>query len=142
MIRTFQTFQSILNSIEERLRNLDNIYSMQLSETLKTKIDQYHRKLETLDKKLIQLESIMMLNLDKISENISTKNYRDDIAKNQLYRKLDNMYDGLSHRISYTDKKYDIAFEKLQVSITINHPNTLKFRVTYSRIKSRPLTFE
>ncbi|XP_030747834.1 uncharacterized protein LOC115876265 [Sitophilus oryzae] len=110
-----QTFNSVLFSIEERLRNLDNIYSMQLSETLKTKLEQYHRKLEILDKKMIQLESMIMLNLDKISENISTKNYRDDIVKTQIYRKLDNMYDGLSHRMSYMDKKHDMALDKLQI---------------------------
>ncbi|KAF7264502.1 hypothetical protein GWI33_023132 [Rhynchophorus ferrugineus] len=128
-----QTFQTVLNSIEERLRNLDNIYSMQFSETIKTKIDHYHMKLDTLDKKLIQLESIIMLNLDKISENISTKNYRNDIAKNQLYRKLDNIYDGLSHRISYIDRKHDMVFEKLQNKVDATHLRIEKVEETLSQ---------
>lgn len=93
---------------------------MQLSETLKSKMDLYHRKLDSLDTKIIRLESMVMLNLDKISENISTKNYKDDITRTQTYKKLENIYDGLSHRVNYIDKKIELGFEKIQVNIGIN----------------------
>ncbi|XP_066259221.1 putative leucine-rich repeat-containing protein DDB_G0290503 [Euwallacea similis] len=109
-----QNFQSVLISIEDRLRNLDNIYSMQLSETLKVKLDQYHRKLETLDTKIIRLESLVMLNLDKISENISTKNYKDDLTRTQLSRRLENVYEGLGHKINYMERKFELSIDKLQ----------------------------
>ncbi|XP_066156363.1 uncharacterized protein MCAP_0864-like [Euwallacea fornicatus] len=109
-----QNFQSVLISIEDRLRNLDNIYSMQLSDTLEVKLDQYHRKLETLDTKIIRLESLVMLNLDKISENISTKDYKDDLTRTQLSRRLENVYEGLGHKISYMERKFELSIDKLQ----------------------------
>ncbi|CAG9771375.1 unnamed protein product [Ceutorhynchus assimilis] len=114
-----QTFQTVLTAIEERLHNLDNIYSMQLSETLETKLDQYHRKLEALDTRIIRLESLVMMNLDKISENISTKNYKDDVSRTQTYRKLDNIYDGISHRVSYVDRKFELVFDKIQSKVDL-----------------------
>ncbi|XP_050306770.1 myosin-7-like [Anthonomus grandis grandis] len=112
-----QTFESVLIAIEDRLRNLDNIYTMQLSETLKSKLDQYSRKLDVLDTKLIRLESMAMLNLNQISENISNKNYKDDLAKTQLYKKLETFYEGLSHRMNYVDRKIEIGFDKIQSKV-------------------------
>ncbi|KAJ8929737.1 hypothetical protein NQ314_017552, partial [Rhamnusium bicolor] len=111
------SFLSILTSIEERLRNLDNIYSMQLSQTLENKLDQYNRKLEVLDSKIIRLEALIMLNLDKISENISTKNFKDDVTKTNTFRKIDSVYDGISHRLSYIDRKYETNFAKIQTKM-------------------------
>ncbi|RZC34953.1 leucine-rich repeat-containing protein, partial [Asbolus verrucosus] len=106
--------QTILMSIEERLRNLDNIYSMHLSPTLEDKFEQYQRKLESIDTKILRLESLMMLNLDKISENISTKNFKDDIAKTNLMKKMDAIYEGVSHRLNYMDRKFETSNIKIQ----------------------------
>jgi hypothetical protein len=103
-------------SIEERLRNLDSIYSMHLSPTLEDKLEQYQRKLESIDTKIIRLESLVMLNLDKISENISTKNFKDDIAKTNLVKKVDGVYEGISHRLNYIDRKLETATNKIQAS--------------------------
>lgn len=112
----FQNFFSILTSIEERLKSLDNIYSMQLSQTLEAKLDQYSRRLEALDTKIIRLEALVMLNLDKISENISTKNFKDDMSRTNLLRKMDSVYEGINHRLSYMDRKYETNLVKIQVS--------------------------
>jgi hypothetical protein len=109
-----QDLQSILMSIEERLRNLDSIYSMHLSPTLEDKLEQYQRKLESIDTKIIRLESLVMLNLDKISENISTKNFKDDIAKTNLVKKVDGVYEGISHRLNYIDRKLETTTNKIQ----------------------------
>lgn len=57
-----------------------------------------------------------MMNLDKISENISTKNFKDDISKTNTYRKMDSLYEGLNSKISYFDRKYETSFGKMQVS--------------------------
>jgi hypothetical protein len=103
-------------SIEERLRNLDSIYSMHLSPTLEDKLEQYQRKLESIDTKIIRLESLVMLNLDKISENISTKNFKDDIAKTNLVKKVDGVYEGISHRLNYIDRKLETTTNKIQAS--------------------------
>lgn len=89
---------------------------MQLATSLDVKLDQYSRKLESLDTKIIRLEALVMLNLDKISENISTKNFKDDIGRTSTYRKMDTMYEGISHRLSYMDRKYDGSFMKMQVN--------------------------
>ncbi|XP_060516898.1 uncharacterized protein LOC132696205 [Cylas formicarius] len=109
-----QNFYSILTAIEERLRNLDNIYSIQLGQTLEDKLDRYHQKLEAIDAKVLRLESILTMQLDQISENVSTKNYKDDILKMNTYRKIDFLYEGLSHRLNHMDRKYDTNYDKLQ----------------------------
>lgn len=88
---------------------------MQLSQTLETKLDQYSRRLEALDTKIIRLEALVMLNLDKISENISTKNFKDDMSRTNLLRKMDSVYEGLNHRLSYMDRKYEANLAKIQV---------------------------
>ncbi|XP_018568018.1 uncharacterized protein LOC108908462 [Anoplophora glabripennis] len=112
-----QNFFSVLTSIEERLKNLDNIYSMQLSQTLETKLDQYSRRLEALDTKIIRLEALVMLNLDKISENISTKNFKDDMSRSNLLRKMDSVYEGINHRLGYMDRKYETNLAKIQTKV-------------------------
>lgn len=56
-----------------------------------------------------------MLNLDKISENISTKNYKDDISDTNVGKKIDSIYEGLSHRLSYMDRKFETNTIKNQV---------------------------
>ncbi|XP_056645609.1 putative leucine-rich repeat-containing protein DDB_G0290503 [Diorhabda sublineata] len=112
-----QNIVTILGSIEERLRNLDNVYSMQLSQNLETKLDQYNKKLESLDTKIIRLEALMMLNLGKISENISTKNFKDDLTKTDVFRKLDSIYEGINHRLNYIERKIDTSSVKLQETV-------------------------
>ncbi|KAJ8958799.1 hypothetical protein NQ318_019557 [Aromia moschata] len=114
-----QSFLTILTSIEERLKNLDKVYSMQLSQTLSTKLDLYSRRLDSLDTKIIRLEALVMLNLDKISENISTKNFKDDISKTNTMRKLDSAYEGISHRLNYMDRKYEANFAKAQTKMDL-----------------------
>lgn len=120
-VLNLQDIHSILQSIEERLRNLDNIYSMNLAPSLEEKLELYQRRLESLDSKIIRLETLMMLNLDKISENISTKNFKDDISKTNLIRKVDAVYEGLSHRLNYLDRKFEASSTKIQVSDSIIH---------------------
>ncbi|CAG9863376.1 unnamed protein product [Phyllotreta striolata] len=105
---------TILASIEERLRNLDTMHSLQLSRTFETKLDQYNRKLENLDSKLMRLEALVMMNLGKISENISTKNFKDDIAKTDTSRKLDSIYESITNRLNYVERKLDVDNAKIQ----------------------------
>ncbi|KAH1013881.1 hypothetical protein HUJ04_002807 [Dendroctonus ponderosae] len=112
-----QSFQSVLYAIEERLRNLDHIYSVQLSETLHAKLDQYNRKLDSLDTKIIRLEAMVMMNLDRLSENISTKNHKDDMARTQIYNKLETMHDGLNERLDAMDRKCEASMEKIQKKV-------------------------
>ncbi|KAJ8976650.1 hypothetical protein NQ317_009114 [Molorchus minor] len=116
-------FFTILTSIEDRLRSLDSVYTMQLSQTLESKLDQYNRRLESLDTKIIRLESLVMLNLDKISENISTKNFKDDVTKTNTMRKLDSVYEGINHRLSYLERRLDTHLAKIQTKVdtTLTH---------------------
>lgn len=114
--------QTILISLESRLKNLDTIYSMQFSPTIENKMEQYARKLEMLDTKIIRLETMVSLQLDKISENISTKNFKDDISKTNLLRKIDAMYEGIYNRLLYIEGKFESNIGKINVSFkTICH---------------------
>ncbi|KAJ8916252.1 hypothetical protein NQ315_016392 [Exocentrus adspersus] len=112
-----QNYFTVLTSIEERLRNLDQVYSMQLAQTLEAKLEQYSRRLEALDTKMTRLEALVMLNLDKISENISTKNFKDDMAKTNLLRKMDSVYEGIGHRLAYAERKHDANIAKIQTKV-------------------------
>lgn len=88
---------------------------MQFSPTAESKIEQYARKLENLDTKILRLEAMVSLQLDKISENISTKNFKDDIIKTNLLRKIDAMYEGIYNRLTYIEGKFETHIVKLNV---------------------------
>lgn len=88
---------------------------MQLAQTLENKLELYSRQLESLDTKIIRLEALVMLNLDKISENISTKNFKDDVSRTTTYRKMDSLYESITHRLNYIDRRHETNFEKIQV---------------------------
>ena len=72
-----------------------------------------------------------MLNLDKISENISTKNFKDDIARTNLAKKVDAVYEGISHRLNYMDRKLETSSGKLQARLVVaRFEISLKFRLS------------
>ncbi|CAG9814213.1 unnamed protein product [Phaedon cochleariae] len=131
-----QNIHTILGSIEERLRNLDNIYSMQLSQSIDVKLDQYNRKLENVDSKIMRLEALVMLNLGKISENISTKNFKDDIEKTNIYRKLDSIYENVVHRLNYIERQYEANFDKMQKNSEITMKRLEKIEESISKSNS------
>lgn len=115
IIFVFQNLQTILISLENRLRNLDTIYSMQYSPSIEGKMERFARKLESLDTKIFRLETLISLQLDKISENISTKNFKDDITKTSWMRKIDAIYEGLYNRLTYMEGKFENNFARLNV---------------------------
>lgn len=78
-------------------------------------MEQYARKLEALDTKILRLEAILSLQMDKISENISTKNFKDDMAKTNLLRKIDAMYEGIYNRLTYIEGKFESNIAKINV---------------------------
>lgn len=123
--------QTILVSLESRLRNLDTIYSMQFSPTIEGKMEQYARKLETLDTKILRLEAMVSLQLDKISENISTKNFKDDISKTNLLRKIDAIYEGIYNKLTYIEGKFDSNIAKINVRHILIIYNHVKDRNTF-----------
>lgn len=94
---------------------MDNVYSMQFSPTIEGKMEQYARKLESLESKILRLETMISLQLDKISENISTKNFKDDISKTNLLRKIDGMYEGIYNRLLYVEGKFETNIAKINV---------------------------
>lgn len=83
-------------------------------------MEQYARKLETLDTKILRLEAMVSLQLDKISENISTKNFKDDIAKTNLLRKIDAMYEGIYNKLMYIEGKFESNTAKINVRYISN----------------------
>lgn len=88
---------------------------MQHSPTLVGKLELYAKRLETVDTKINRMESILNLQMDKVYENISTKNFKDDITKTMLFNKIDAIYEGISHRMGYIEKKIEASNLKVQV---------------------------
>jgi hypothetical protein len=63
-----QTLQTVLMSIEERLRALDTLYSPRLTPRWEISIEQQSRRMETIESRLGRLETLLELRLDKLSE--------------------------------------------------------------------------
>jgi len=63
-----QTLQTVLMSIEERLRALDTLYSPRLTPRWEISIEQQSRRMETIESRLGRLETLLELRLDKLAE--------------------------------------------------------------------------
>ena len=63
-----QTLQTVLMSIEERLRALDTLYSPRFTPRWEMSIEQQSRRMETIESRLGRLETLLELRLDKLSE--------------------------------------------------------------------------
>lgn len=120
----FQNDQNILRSINEKLSKLDNFYNTHLSTSLETKLDHFSHKLDTLEEKISRLETIIHVEMDKVSENISSKNFKDDIVKDHLLRKIDSVYDRINHRLVYVELQMEMNEKKLQVKFNYS-PNEI-----------------
>lgn len=113
---------NILLSMDERLRHLEGSW-----------LETFSRKLENLDGKLNRMETLLGIQMDKISENISAKNFKDDVAKTNLFKRIDVLYEGLLHRLAYFESKVDVTLAKVQVKTAatskhlhlINQPKNL-----------------
>ncbi|KRT80419.1 hypothetical protein AMK59_7299, partial [Oryctes borbonicus] len=114
---TQQSLQTVLLSIEERLRNLDNIYAMQYSPSIEGKLEMYGRKLESVEAKISRLEAVMGNELDKISENISSRNFKDDLARDHVLRKIDSVYERMNHRLIFAEGKMELMERKLETKL-------------------------
>lgn len=116
-------------SIEERLRNLDTVYSQQYSPTVEGKLDHYIRKLDSIETKIARLEAVMSLEMDRIVSNISNKNFKDEIAQEHLLRKINDVYDRINHRVIFIELKMDMNQKKLEVFATKRkHKRTAQIR--------------
>lgn len=116
-----KNLQSVLISIEERLRNLDSIYKTQYGPTIEGKVEHFGRKLDGLEAKITRLESVVQMEVDKISENMSSRSFKEDLANDHVLRKLDSIYDRINHRLVYMEMKMEMADKKLQVTIQTVH---------------------
>lgn len=112
-----QGIQSILQSIEERLRNLDHIYALRYSTRTDPSTDQFVRRIDMLETKLSRIESLIEVQLEKIAENMSGKNFKDDITKDQIFRKIDSVYERFNHKLGYMESKLDMDILKLQTKV-------------------------
>lgn len=68
-----------------------------------------------LETKLSRMESLLEVQLEKLSENMSSKNFKDNIAKDQVLRKIDSVYERINHKLGYIEGKFDMDVLKLQV---------------------------
>ncbi|KAF2904883.1 hypothetical protein ILUMI_01300 [Ignelater luminosus] len=104
----------MLVSIEDKLRNLENTLNMQCTAAISGKIDYYGRKIDNIEKDLSRFQVYMRMELDKISENISTRNFKDDITKDRIVRKIDATYERINHKLVNIEGQIDIGSIKSQ----------------------------
>lgn len=90
---------------------------MQYSPNLEGKLDRFVRKLETIEMKMERLQVKLMSEIDKIATNISNKSYKDDIMKEHILRKLNDVYDRLNHKLIYVELKFEMNDKKIEVSV-------------------------
>lgn len=81
-----------------------------------TASDQYLRKIEQLELKITRLETILDAQMNKLSENMNSKSFKDDMYRDQIIRKIDSVYDRLNHKITYVEGKVDMDLFKTMVS--------------------------
>ncbi|XP_066991477.2 putative leucine-rich repeat-containing protein DDB_G0290503 isoform X2 [Anabrus simplex] len=112
-----QNLQTVLMSIEERLRGLDNLYSARYAPRLDLSMEQQARRLDSMESRLGRLETLLELRLDKISETLSARQLKEELSKDQLSRKLDSNYERLNHRLGYMEARLDMGITKLQTSV-------------------------
>lgn len=91
---------------------------MRCASTITT--DQYTRRIDVLESKITRLETMLETQMIKISENMSSKNFKDELFRDQMFRKIDSVYDRLHHKVTYVEGKIDMDLFKMAVSIVID----------------------
>ncbi|KAL3282397.1 hypothetical protein HHI36_005582 [Cryptolaemus montrouzieri] len=112
-----ENLMTILSSIESRLKNLDNLYTSQLTPTLETRLENFQNRISGMEMKLLRVETLLTTKLDRMSDNISSRHFRDDMVQTDLFRKIEAAYDGVTHKLAYMDRKWDSGFLKMQGKI-------------------------
>lgn len=110
-----QNIQLTLISIENKLRNIENTLTIQCASTINGKIEYYGRKIDTIEKDLSRFQLHMRMDLDRIYENISSKNYKDELSNDHLTRKIDAIYERINHKLESIEEQVDISDLKTQV---------------------------
>ncbi|XP_021932424.1 uncharacterized protein LOC110835983 isoform X2 [Zootermopsis nevadensis] len=106
-----QSLQTVLISIEERLRALDTLYSPRYTPRWEISIEQQSRRMETIESRLGRLETLLEIRLDKLSESISARQLKEELSKDQINRKLDSTYERLNHRLGYLEARLDSTID-------------------------------
>ena len=52
---------------------------------------------------------------------MSARQLKEELAKDQIHRKLDSTYERLNHRLGYLEARLDVGITKLQVSNTFEY---------------------
>ncbi|XP_049767783.1 uncharacterized protein LOC126101140 [Schistocerca cancellata] len=115
---SLQGVQSVLLSIEERLRSLDaSVYSSRYAPRWEVSLEQQGRRLEAVEARLGRLETLLEIRLDKLAESVSSRQLKEELSKDQMSRKFDSAYERLNHRLGYMEARLDVGVSKLQSSV-------------------------
>lgn len=113
-----QNLPSVLASIEERLRALDALYSARFSPRLdQLAADAHARRLDSIESRIARLETLLELRLDKLTEMMSSRQLKDELAKEQMSRSVDAASERLNHRLGYMETRIDVNLAKMQSSL-------------------------
>ncbi|XP_031342957.1 uncharacterized protein LOC116170595 [Photinus pyralis] len=110
----WQNLQLTLLSIEEKLRNLESFVIVQCGTRFNGKIDYYGRKIDNIEKTLSKMEMQTKLELEKISENISSKNFKEDISNERIIRNIDIVHEKLNHKLTAIEQRADLSTIKMK----------------------------
>ena len=61
------------------------------------------------------MEIVVRNEIDKISENVSNVNFNNVIFNDRVLRKMDSVYERLSHNLIYAELKMEMVEKKLEV---------------------------
>lgn len=107
-------WQLTLLSIEEKLRNLESFVIVECGSRFNGKLDYYGRKIDNIEKTLSKMEMQTKLELEKISENISGKNFKEDMGNERIIRNIDIIHEKLNHRLAAIEQRTDLSTIKMK----------------------------
>ncbi|PSN41261.1 hypothetical protein C0J52_14349, partial [Blattella germanica] len=88
-----QSLQTVLISIDERLRALDTIYSPRYTPRWEVSLEQQSRRMETIESRLSRLETLLELRLDKLSELAMVENGKNMATEmNNLTTRMEDLH--------------------------------------------------
>ncbi|KAF5281259.1 hypothetical protein FQA39_LY05145 [Lamprigera yunnana] len=78
------------------------------------KLDYYGRKIDNIEKSLSKLEVQVKVELEKITDNINNRNFKEDISKERVMRNIDTVYEKINHKLTGLQGQTDVSNLKIK----------------------------
>lgn len=125
--------QSVLISIDDKLRGLDTFsHTLRLAK-LDYSLDQLVRRLDNIETKLGSLQTKVGLRLDKVKEVVIAKDIKEGFTTDHLSRSINDLVEKLNNKFIFIDAKLDLVSERvvnyvgqMERSLEESHDEVLK----------------